>query len=434
MSALRWARISWFETCLVLAALGGAAGAEAQTVRGLVQSVDPGILGEKGLSLMREGNTIARIETDYLTRNIPATQSRLFLIDLGDRPIAIARLSQDDVSAEQRGWKGDLVGLPESNVVFVVGRDSAVWGSVQIADTIYRLRQVQGQFHVILRRSKSEFPDELQPPRPPRTGPAADSGLVRLPSADAPPEPACPSPVLVRTLVVYTRAASERSLADSVPMPIEVRAALSVQLTNLALQNSGVAHRVQLADVVEVPYGDDPGADFYTHLERLRSRSDGLLDGVHALRRQHRANVVSMWVSDGNACGVGYVPTGVTSARDSAFHVVAVSCATDNESFAHELGHNLGLEHDRANAQGYTGVDPYSYGYQDVNGEFRTIMAYRQGCPAGGECNRKLYFSDPTGTFSNRPLGVDHARDPQNSAMNSISLRKTMCRASRWKP
>ena len=74
-----------------------------------------------------------------------------------------------------------------------------------------------------------------------------------------------------------------------------------------------------------------------------------------------------------------------------AYSVVDQSCAASYLSLAHEMGHNMGLNHDPANSSG-TPSYTYAYGYQQPSGLFRTVMAYP--CPSGS-CPRLMYFSNP---------------------------------------
>ena len=51
-----------------------------------------------------------------------------------------------------------------------------------------------------------------------------------------------------------------------------------------------------------------------------------------------------------------------------AFSVVSYSCATGYFSYVHEISHNMGANHHRANAVGDQAVFPYSYGYREPSG------------------------------------------------------------------
>jgi hypothetical protein len=88
-------------------------------------------------------------------------------------------------------------------------------------------------------------------------------------------------------------------------------------------------------------------------------------------------------------------------------------------TFAHEMGHNMGSQHDRANAGASTGAYSYSYGYQDPNRAFRTIMAYN--CASG--CPRINYWSNPAVSYNGKPTGV--ADEADTSADNAHSLNNT---------
>ena len=77
-----------------------------------------------------------------------------------------------------------------------------------------------------------------------------------------------------------------------------------------------------------------------------------------------------------------------TSFAPYAFSVVDRTCAVGNLSYAHEVGHNQGLNHDPANASG-TAAYSYAYGYQSPSGLFRTLMAY-------GSATRIPFLSSPS--------------------------------------
>lgn len=115
------------------------------------------------------------------------------------------------------------------------------------------------------------------------------------------------------------------------------------------------------------------------------------------------------------------------SFASSAFSVTASDCIA-NSTLAHELGHNMGNAHDRAT--GGTGVYPYSYGYRDEVGKFRTIMAY--ACPTVS-CPRVKYFSNPRLSINGRPLGIDPNADAANSADNSRSMNEVRHTVANWR-
>ena len=88
--------------------------------------------------------------------------------------------------------------------------------------------------------------------------------------------------------------------------------------------------------------------------------------------------------------------------------------------FAHELGHNMGLLHDRYEEGGGTLAHP-AYGYVNQraletgapeSSRWRTIMAYNAQCAAAGiRCPRLLRFSNPRYQHDGDPLGVPYGTD-----------------------
>ena len=90
-----------------------------------------------------------------------------------------------------------------------------------------------------------------------------------------------------------------------------------------------------------------------TDLSRLVEEADGYVDEVHTLRDRYGSDIVTLLgagYADGGACGIGYLMSSVsTSFARHAFNVVDQSCAAGHLSYAHEVGHNQGLQHDPAN-------------------------------------------------------------------------------------
>jgi Metallo-peptidase family M12B Reprolysin-like len=102
-----------------------------------------------------------------------------------------------------------------------------------------------------------------------------------------------------------------------------------------------------------------------------------------------------------DACGIAFSMTNVsTAAQNGGFSVTDASCVA-GYTFAHELGHNMGIRHDWFVD---TGVTPFRYGHGYVNPaagqRWRTVMAYPDMCNAlGFSCSRVLYWSNPDKRF-----------------------------------
>lgn len=107
---------------------------------------------------------------------------------------------------------------------------------------------------------------------------------------------------------------------------------------------------------------------------------------IAAWREQERADLV-IWVGDFTTqygyCGVAWVPGAnggdyASRVKDLGYSVTLYGASggyyCTDETLAHELGHNLGAAHDRANSS----LRPYyAYAYGDgTNGIFGTVMSY----------------------------------------------------------
>jgi Metallo-peptidase family M12 len=195
---------------------------------------------------------------------------------------------------------------------------------------------------------------------------------------------------------------------------------LAVAETNKAYQLSNISTRLRL---VKTHYDDtynDYKNQWETTLSYIRNNGDGQLDYVHAMRDQYGADFVNIIVDTGSYCGIGYRPA--TPTAGDAFSVTQWSCATGYYSFGHEIAHNMGCNHDRANAGSTSGTN---YGYQAPNGALRTIMAY--DCPGG--CPRIQYFSTPSVTYNGQSLGnaiTDNAQQIRNNLSAFANYRQSV--------
>ena len=215
-----------------------------------------------------------------------------------------------------------------------------------------------------------------------------------------------PTDVEIDVAVVYTPAA--RDAAGGVAA-IEAEIDLMVAETNQAYEASGVDHRVALVDRSEVPYTET--GDSSLDLGRLLDPSDGYIDDVHALRDRVGADLVHLIVGEADdLCGKAY--------RPGVFGLTVQGCG--GRTFAHELGHNMGLQHDRYqehhNDDGVLAHPAYGYVNQRAfeagappSSRWLTIMAYKAQCAdANLSCATPLRFSNPQQRYNADPLGMPY--------------------------
>ncbi len=240
--------------------------------------------------------------------------------------------------------------------------------------------------------------------------------------------------------VVYTPAA--RAAAGG-RAGVEAVIDLMVAETNQAFEASGVGHRVALVARSEVAYTESGEAR--VDLVRLGNPADGHLDEVHPLRDGVGADLVHLIVGgelgrigDLRLCGIAFI--------NGAFGLTRHDCG--GRIFAHELGHNLGLRHDRYQDRdaglGLTSNPAYGYVNQRALAEagershrWRTIMAYGTQCAhTHAICGRLLRFSNPRQRHDGDALGVAYepgASDVTGPADAAAVLEATGPAVARWR-
>lgn len=244
------------------------------------------------------------------------------------------------------------------------------------------------------------------------------------------------SAVTVDLLIVYTADAKNNN-GGAAAVEAGIAAAVA-DLNNVVNPNSGVIHSFNLRHVQEITYNEAGSA--LTDLTSLRGTTDGNMDAVHALRDAHGADLVGLITHDGGgSCGIAYLNTNPTAYNPTVgFSVTAYGCIGANRSFAHELGHNMGLRHDRVpdnddtpckENHGYVNQAAFTAGAA-TNKRWRTILAYNNQCAAASwsnfptSCSRLGYWSNPTKMNTGDPMG---STTPGSEADNTYILNRSMC-------
>ena len=206
--------------------------------------------------------------------------------------------------------------------------------------------------------------------------------------------------VTIDVAVVYTPVARAEAGGAAA---IEAEIDLMIAETNEAYGASGVIHRVALVARSEVPYAETFGQP---DIVRLADPSDGHLDEAYALRDETGADLVHLIVGGSyDVCGI--------AERPGAVGITLRDC--NSITFAHELGHNMSLYHDRfREGAGVSSHPAYGYVNQQMfkagapqSSRWLTIMASDNQCElADFRCSRLPHFSNPRQRYNGDPLGV----------------------------
>jgi len=97
------------------------------------------------------------------------------------------------------------------------------------------------------------------------------------------------------------------------------------------------------------------------------------------------------------------------------FSVTGWNCATGYYSFAHEIMHNLGCNHDRGTTRSCSSASS-NYGYRDPAGQFRSIMGYNcrtDQCDKikKSGCTRVQRVSNPDIKYQGKAIGTATANN-----------------------
>ncbi|MBE9548375.1 MAG: hypothetical protein IMF09_03135 [Proteobacteria bacterium] len=293
-------------------------------------------------------------------------------------------------------WRGQFDDSASGTLVLTV-HQGVVIGFIQHAEKTYIIENLQDGSEVMMEIDQGLYPECAGVEVPSETG-LPPRNLAQVSSGD--------TAARIDVMVMYTPEA--RDAAGGVAA-IEATAQAAVDTANTAFTDSDVITRFHLVHAEVTTYHDSGNSSL-----DLSWLSNDV--GVAALRNTKGADMVSLLTQDGGGyCGRGYVMRTPSAAfESSAFQVTARGCAVGNLSWAHEHGHNMGMEHDPANGTSpATASYPWSFGHF-VNASYRTVMSYSNQCPNG--CTRVAHFSNPAVQHAGVDTGIADERDNHRTA------------------
>ncbi len=389
-------------------------------------------LSEKAVKALRrhdEDKSLRRYKiTKVNTKLLEDTSTRVAPLSLelfDGKTITIDKMKMDNRAGDNYTWYGKIREFEKGEAVLTVVNGQLA-GQVTLVDEVthtsgtYTIESVDGELYTLQEHDYSNIPDhpELD------VEADAESDFVTTMSA---PDIATQTTTtggtaqgdtadFIDIMVVYS---NQTAAAAGTAIGAQIQSAIDV--TNNTFANTGITTRLRLAYAGSIGY--DESGDFYTDLDRITSGSDGYVDQVQTMRNTYAADLVTLFVENGQYCGLGWIGP----SPSYAFTVVNRGCAGGNLSLAHELGHNFGALHDPY-------VDPstspyaYGHGYANTTAGWRTVMAYNNACAAVGKsCTRIGYWASPNVTYGGLPTGTaENGGTPTSDDARVMSMNAGM--------
>jgi hypothetical protein len=365
----------------------------------------------------------------------PVSEGRV--LDLG--------ITRHDIRTDKQGELYGLVDDTQYADAVLAYVDEAVAGTIVTPDgELFQVRYIGNGVHRVLQLDPNRMPDEGEPLKAgvarAESGPHPVMAGDQMGDAGNAPAPVLPAGLPTGETGEYVPPVAEDAIdpqiKDGEPMTVDVMIAYTAQsrinnggltginaLINAAVAKANLAYRNSLVPlylrvVSTVETGYTASGSLGTDLGRLQSPSDHYMDSLYAQRNASNADMVSLFVSTGDAAGLAYLLNPEASVKghsDWTFSVMVDSAADSNITYAHEIGHNFGCGHGMENGGG---VFSFAGGYRFFTGQwYRTVMAYAPGVRIPWFSNPAVgYLGAPTGTSSSANNALALVRGKKNNA------------------
>lgn len=173
---------------------------------------------------------------------------------------------------------------------------------------------------------------------------------------------------------------------------------------------------MELNIVGTLAYTNLSGVDAAARLNNLRNDP-----WVQQQRNNLKADIVAFVGTPDEipgVCGIGYV----TLSSEWAYNLVRLECGP--LTFAHEIGHNMGLHH--SYVQNGAGI-AHRYGRgHGVNGSFTTLMAYPSAYNVTGDRRMPMFSNPNTVCRDGHPCGIPEGAVNDADAARAINNQKNL--------
>lgn len=344
-----------------------------------------------------------------------------------DVVVTFHRTEVEAVGDSGYAWTGEVPDRPFSSATLIVD-GGRITGSVQLFRRLFRIDPVGEGVHRVTEIDRRKYPrqlnDAVEPP------PHIKQRMQR--EGDAKPTTKdVRAKTTVRLLAAYTKRAKQEA-ANVVDL-----IKLAVTMANTAYKNTGVQIKLVLAGTMSAGNYDE-GADTANQWSEVLSDVSGFngastLATVRNKRDALQADLVTLIVADSSLyCGLAWVISNPSSGTSEyGFSEIAHGCLPDGIVLPHELGHNMGLLHDRYTNAEQGGGNPsnafYNFGYVNLTDRIVSIMAYTSACSAVSVvCSYVQWFSTPKKEYNGTSkLGVAQGKKGAADATRRLNETRT---------
>ncbi|MBF0314537.1 MAG: hypothetical protein HQK52_14050 [Oligoflexia bacterium] len=193
-----------------------------------------------------------------------------------------------------------------------------------------------------------------------------------------------------------------------------------IEYSNQALAKSCVQTRYRLVFAGTVSYTEYGYMDYdlycitYPDIAYCGNQTNlNAATAIQSARDTYAADIVQFWVETNmDYCGIGWAPP--LNVMDSTYGYSVKLRLCGSATSAHEIGHNLTLQHDRyqSRASMYNTSLGGNYGFVVTALKVRDIMSYNTECSDSGlTCSRIGYFANPRVVYQGIPFGIPNIAD-----------------------
>lgn len=242
--------------------------------------------------------------------------------------------------------------------------------------------------------------------------------------------------ITIDLMLVYTDAAETWAQQDFNVMNLDQVIAQAMNLSQTALDNSGVHIELRLVYTHKTDYDEENDGENVSSGDRLRRLTSGpnstidwgdhsgYMEEVHPLRDEYGADIVAMLARVSDTGGVGWINTHTRGREELGFNLNRVQQVASGYTLIHEIGHNMGNAHSRTQQQNPAddtgGLFQYSAGYRNEPNDFATVMAYAEGL------EDIPLFSSPFLFWEDKAAGSGSTRQPTDNARSMREIKRAI--------